>query len=38
MPRYVVERTCPDGLAVPARTAGAAVCETVAGRNAQEQS
>jgi len=35
MPRYVVERTFADGLAVPAGSEGATVCETVVGRNAQ---
>ncbi|HXD08917.1 MAG TPA: DUF4242 domain-containing protein [Anaerolineales bacterium] len=33
MPRYVVERTFPDGLAIPMTDQGANVCLTVVGNN-----
>lgn len=33
MPRFMVERTFPDGLHVPSNDAGAAVCLAVVGRN-----
>lgn len=33
MARYVVERTFPDGLAIPTTDEGAQVCLTVAGNN-----
>jgi hypothetical protein len=36
MPRYMVERTFPDGLALPANTEGAKACLTVVGNNAAE--
>jgi hypothetical protein len=36
MPRYVVERTFPDGLHVPIDAAGAQVCLGVVERNADE--
>ena len=36
MPRYIVERTFPDGLAIPATDQGAQVCLTVVGNNAQD--
>ena len=36
MPRYVVERTFPDGLEIPVNESGAAVCLTVVGNNADE--
>jgi hypothetical protein len=36
MPRYVVERTFPGGLAIPATPDGAKACLTVVGRNADE--
>ena len=36
MPRYVVERTFPGGLAIPADPQGADACLTVVGRNADE--
>lgn len=36
MPRYVVERTFPDGLAIPVNDQGAQVCLTVVGNNAQD--
>jgi hypothetical protein len=35
MPRFVVERSFPDGLEIPVTTEGAAVCQGVVGRNAQ---
>jgi hypothetical protein len=35
MPRYLVERTFPDGLAIPLTDAGAATCLAVVGRNAE---
>ena len=36
MPRYLVERTIPDGLAIPMNDEGAQVCLTVVGNNAVE--
>jgi hypothetical protein len=36
MPRYVVERTFPEGLVIPASSDGAQLCQGVVGRN-QEQ-
>ncbi len=33
MPRYLVERTFPDGLAIPMNAEGAATCLTVVGNN-----
>ena len=36
MPRYIVERTFPDGLAIPMTDQGAAVCLTVVGNNQQD--
>ncbi|GAB4011198.1 DUF4242 domain-containing protein [Nocardioides ultimimeridianus] len=33
MPRYLVQRTFPDGLAIPANDDGAATCSTVVGGN-----
>lgn len=36
MPRYLVERTFPDGLNIPIDDEGAATCLTVVGRNADE--
>ncbi len=36
MPRYVVERTLTDGLPIPARGEGAALCLAVVERNADE--
>jgi hypothetical protein len=36
MPRYVVERTFPEGLHLPTGQAGADVRATVVGRNAEE--
>lgn len=34
MPRYLVQRTFPDGLAIPANAEGAEVCRTVVDGNA----
>jgi len=34
MARYLVERTFPDGLAIPVNNDGAQVCLTVVGNNA----
>ncbi len=34
MPRYMVERTFPEGLAIPVTDDGAQVCLDVVGRNA----
>ncbi len=36
MPRYVVERTFPDGLNIPVDSQGAATCLAVVDRNADE--
>lgn len=36
MPRYLVERTFSDGLALPANADGAQVCQTVVGNNAMD--
>ncbi len=36
MPRYLVERTFPDGLRIPAGAEGAAVCLAAVERNADE--
>jgi hypothetical protein len=36
MPRYVVERTFSDGLAIPTTEEGAATCLTVVGNNAED--
>jgi predicted amidohydrolase YtcJ len=35
MPRYLVERTFPNGLEIPVNGEGAAVCMNVAGNNAE---
>lgn len=35
MPRYVVERTFPDGLLIPVNDDGAATCSLVVQRNAE---
>ena len=35
MPRYMIERTFPDGLSVPMTAEGAATCRTVAERNGE---
>jgi len=36
MPRYVVERTFPDGLLIPVNEEGAAACLGVVERNAEQ--
>lgn len=36
MPRYMVERTFPDGLNIPINADGAAACLSVVGRNAED--
>jgi hypothetical protein len=36
MPRYLVERTFPDGLAIPVNDTGAEVCLAVVGNNAED--
>jgi len=36
MPRYLVERTFPDGLAIPMTGEGAQTCLTVVGNNAMD--
>jgi hypothetical protein len=36
MPRYMVERTFPDGLEIPVNEDGARACGVVVGRNAEE--
>jgi Protein of unknown function (DUF4242) len=35
MPRYIVERTFADGLAIPIANGGAEICKTVVERNAE---
>ena len=37
MPRYMVERTFPDGLEIPTNPDGVKVCLGVVGNNAREQ-
>ena len=37
MPRYLVERTFPEGLNIPMNETGANICLSVVGQNAQEQ-
>lgn len=37
MPRYLVERTFPDGLAIPINEQGTQVCLTVIGNNTDDQ-
>jgi Protein of unknown function (DUF4242) len=37
MPRYVVQRTFPDGLAIPTTPDGAKACLNVVENNAEEQ-
>jgi hypothetical protein len=37
MPRYVVQRTFPDGLAIPTTPEGAKACRTVVDTNAADQ-
>ena len=36
MPRYIVERTFPDGLAIPVNEQGANTCLLVVGNNAKD--
>ena len=36
MPRYLVERTFPDGLAIPMTAVGARICRTVVAKNAED--
>jgi hypothetical protein len=36
MPRYLVERTFPEGLIIPMTDQGSQVCLTVVGNNAQD--
>jgi hypothetical protein len=36
MPRYMVERTFPDGLEIPMTDDGARACGIVVGKNAEE--
>lgn len=36
MPRYVVERSFPDGLQIPGGAEGARLCSDLVGRNADE--
>ncbi|MGH8865531.1 MAG: DUF4242 domain-containing protein [Burkholderiales bacterium] len=36
MPRYLVERTFPDGLSIPQTEDGAKICRTVVDSNAQD--
>lgn len=36
MPRYIVERTFPDGLNIPVTSEGAAACLGVVSKNAEE--
>lgn len=37
MPRYIVERSFPDGLAIPMNAEGDRVCRTVDAHNAEDQ-
>ncbi len=37
MPRYMVERTFPDGLEIPLNADGAASCMSIVGKNADER-
>ena len=36
MPRYMVQRTFPDGLEIPVANGGADICRTVIERNAEQ--
>ena len=36
MPRYLVERTWPEGLAIPMDDQGAGICQTVVDNNLEE--
>lgn len=37
MPRYIVERTFPEGLNIPMDEVGAETCRSVVSNNAQDQ-
>jgi hypothetical protein len=37
MPRYVVERTFPDGLIIPMDETGVELCQSIVSHNAQDQ-
>ena len=37
MPRYLVERMFPEGLALPADAAGATACRSVVGNNEEDR-
>ena len=37
MPRYLVERTFPDGLTIPLNAEGAQVCLSVVGNNLRDE-
>lgn len=37
MPRYIVQRTFPDGLTIPTNEQGALACTDVVGNNGEEQ-
>ena len=36
MPRYIVQRTFPEGLEIPIANGGAQTCQTVVDRNGEE--
>jgi hypothetical protein len=36
VPRYLIERTFPEGLSIPVTEAGAALCRAVVDTNAQD--
>ncbi len=36
MPRYLIERTFPDGLVIPMTAEGAGICSSVVERNAED--
>lgn len=36
MPRYVVQRTFPEGLQIPIASGGAEICEGIVERNAEQ--
>lgn len=36
MPRYLIERTFPEGLSIPVDADGAAVCQAVVNKNAED--
>ena len=37
MPRYVIERTFPEGLILPMDETGAEICRSIVNHNAQDQ-